>query len=105
MKKLIAMLLVLAMVLSFAACAKQDTATPTVADVAITTAAADPRLKPKQPVIPPTCLVTRPCTLLVSSGVPSTPGTSSEPTRITPWPSPLVPATVLPCSRPCTCGT
>ena len=42
MKKLIAMLLVLTMVLSFAACAKQDTATPTVADVAITTAAADP---------------------------------------------------------------
>ena len=42
MKKLIAMLLVLTMVLSFAACAKQDTVTPTVADVAITTAAADP---------------------------------------------------------------
>ena len=40
MKKLIAMLLVLAMVLSFAACAKQDTVTPTVA--AVTTAAADP---------------------------------------------------------------
>ena len=31
MKKLIAMLLVLTMVLSFAACAKQDTVTPTVA--------------------------------------------------------------------------
>ena len=30
MKKLIAMLLVLTMVLSFAACAKQDTVTPTV---------------------------------------------------------------------------
>ena len=42
MKKLIAMLLVLTMVLSFAACAKQDTVSPTVADVAITTAAADP---------------------------------------------------------------
>ena len=40
MKKLIAMLLVLTMVLSFAACAKQDTVTPTVA--AVTTAAADP---------------------------------------------------------------
>ena len=40
MKKLIAMLLVLTMVLSFAACAKQDTVTPTVATV--TTAAADP---------------------------------------------------------------
>lgn len=50
MKKLIAMLLVLTMVLSFAACAKQNTVTPTVADVAITTAAADPtpRLKPRQ---------------------------------------------------------
>ena len=35
MKKLIAMLLVLTMVLSFAACAKQDTVTP-------------PRLKPRQ---------------------------------------------------------
>ncbi|MFR2041905.1 MAG: hypothetical protein ACLS4A_02875 [Oscillospiraceae bacterium] len=48
MKKLIAMLLVLTMVLSFAACAKQDTVTPTVA--AVTTAAADPtpRLKPRQ---------------------------------------------------------
>ena len=40
MKKLIAMLLVLTMVLSFAAWAKQDTVTPTVA--AVTTAAADP---------------------------------------------------------------
>ena len=47
MKKLIAMLLVLTMVLSFAACAKQDTATPTVADVAITTAAADPTPAPE----------------------------------------------------------
>ena len=36
MKKLIAMLLVLTMVLSFAACAKQDTVTP------------PPRLKPRQ---------------------------------------------------------
>ena len=42
MKKLIAMLLVLTMVLSFAGCAKKDTVTPTVAAVAITTAAADP---------------------------------------------------------------
>ena len=42
MKKLIALLLALVMVIGLAACGKQDTATPTVADVAITTAAADP---------------------------------------------------------------
>ena len=58
MKKLIAMLLVLTMVLSFAACAKQDTVTPTVADVAITTAAADPTPAAETEASDPTPVVT-----------------------------------------------
>lgn len=56
MKKLIAMLLVLTMVLSFAACAKQDTVTPTVA--AVTTAAADPTPAAETEASDPTPVVT-----------------------------------------------